>query len=263
MTAATTWAALRTVARNLRNTRHEPEVPFMRALLRPGDTCLHVGASDGRHSYVMSEAIGADGHIYAFEPASYSFAVLHRACRLHGLRNITLEHAAVSDSEGELLLNTPIKRSGRPGRSFAFVSRDTAPMRADVANLGGAAETVPSLTIDDYVARHRIGRVDFIRCDVEGAEIGVLRGAAATLDRWLPWLLLEIHPDILRDQFDSSAEEVVALLKDRGYRMFMLDDKAPVETDAVLAGAPWKDYFFIHPSQAAAQQPGPFADFFR
>ncbi|MBT8447358.1 MAG: FkbM family methyltransferase [Gammaproteobacteria bacterium] len=262
MTAATTWAALRTVARNLRNARHEPEVPFMRALLRPDDICLHVGASDGRHSYVMSDAIGDAGHIYAFEPSSYSFDVLRRACRLHGLRNITLEHAAVSDTEGELTLNTPIKRSGRPGRSFAFVSRQAGPMRGDIAHLGGAAETVRCVTVDDYVQRSGIERVDFIRCDVEGAEIGVLRGAADTLDRFLPWLLLEIHPDILREQFASSAEEIVELLTARSYRMFGLDGDQLFETRQVAADLPWKDYFFIHPSHGAARQPGPFAQFF-
>ena len=72
----TTWRMYR---RNLSGRKFEPETPYMEQLCNPGDTCLHLGASDGRHSYYLSHIVGPVGKIYAFEPSRYSFAIM---CRL-------------------------------------------------------------------------------------------------------------------------------------------------------------------------------------
>ena len=44
----------RIIMRNLRERKYEPEIPFLSRFLGPGDLCLHIGASDGRHTVVMS-----------------------------------------------------------------------------------------------------------------------------------------------------------------------------------------------------------------
>ena len=85
--AAHQWyTAARVIGRNLRGVRFEPEVAFLRHLLGPSDVCLHIGASDGRHSYVMS-ALVPEWRIFAFEPSAFSFSVLRRVVALQRLRN--------------------------------------------------------------------------------------------------------------------------------------------------------------------------------
>ena len=56
--------AFRAWRRNLKWRKHEPETPYLADLLSGAPVCLHVGASDGRHSYVMTQ-VAPKATIYA------------------------------------------------------------------------------------------------------------------------------------------------------------------------------------------------------
>src|SRR3954471_12633499 len=108
--------ALRAWSRNRRWAKHEPETPYLADLLAGAPVCLHVGASDGRHSYVMTR-VAPLAKIYAIEPSAFSFQVLKMTLAWHGIAGqVTPVHAAVGDKAGELLLVTPRKITGRMGR---------------------------------------------------------------------------------------------------------------------------------------------------
>ncbi|MFO1187357.1 MAG: FkbM family methyltransferase [Alphaproteobacteria bacterium] len=257
--------AFRALRRNQRAYKHEPETPYLEHLLSGAPVCLHVGASDGRHSFVMAQAAPA-ARIYAFEPSAFAFNVLKTVIGWHGLTSrVTPVHAACSNEAGEMLLVTPRKSSGRMGRAYAFISpsKPEGQVRPDVEDKGFESETTPVVTLDRFCAERGIGRVDFIRMDIEGAEGKALAGASGILERDKPSVLLEIHPDMLRERFAGSAEEVVERFLSRGYRMFALNEQGLEERRAVVPGLPWKDYFFIHPSRASALPEGVFADLMR
>ena len=63
---------------------------------------------------------------------------------------------------------------------------------------------------------------------------------------------------MLQARFGGSGEEVVALFRDRGYRMFALNGHRLEERTTLVEGLPWKDYFFIHPLRAARLPDGVF-----
>lgn len=151
--------------RNITGRKFEPETPYLGQLLKPGATCLHIGASDGRHSYFMSKIIN-DGSIFAFEPSSYTFGIFTTLNRLHGLKNIRAFNMALSDSEGELELVIPIKTSGRIGHSFSHLSKGASPEKGQGPVM---VEKVRTQTMDNMTRELGIGRVDFIRCDTEGS----------------------------------------------------------------------------------------------
>jgi FkbM family methyltransferase len=252
--------AFRAWRRNRRWAKHEPETPYLADLLSGAPICLHVGASDGRHSYVMTQ-VAPKARIFAFEPSAFAFEVLKVAIRLHGIADrVTPIHAAVGDEPGEMLLVTPKKTSGRMGRAYAFVA-ETVPngaARPDLEDRGMEVQPTPVVTLDGYCARHGIERVDFIRMDIEGAEQKALAGAAEILDRDRPHVLLEIHPPMLQARFGGSGEAVVELFRQRGYRMFALDGDRLEERTGLVEGVPWKDYFFIHPARAGRLPDGVF-----
>jgi FkbM family methyltransferase len=252
--------AFRAWRRNLRWSKHEPETPYLADLLSGAPVCLHVGASDGRHSYVMTQ-VAPDARIHAFEPSAFTYQVLKTCLSWHGIGGqVTAIHAAVSDKPGELILVTPKKMSGRMGRAYAYVA-ETAPngaARPDLEDRGMDLQPTPVVTLDDYCAQQGIERVDFIRMDIEGAEQRALEGARAILDRDRPHVLLEIHPAMLAARFGGSAEAVVDLFRARGYRMFALNGDRLEERTTVVPDLPWKDYFFIHPSRAARLPDGVF-----
>lgn len=252
--------AFRAWRRNLRWAKHDPETPYLADLLAGAPVCLHVGASDGRHSYVMTQ-VAPQARIYAFEPSAFTFEVLKTCVAWHGIADrVTPVHAAVSDAAGEMLLVTPKKLSGRMGRAFAYVS-ETAPdgaARPDLDDRGAELQTTPVVALDAFCDEHGIERVDFIRMDIEGAEQRALEGALALIDRDHPHVLIEIHPLMLKARFGGSAEAVVRVFQSRGYRMFALKGDRLEERQAVDPDLPWKDYFFIHPSRARGLPDGVF-----
>ena len=252
--------AFRAWRRNMRWAKHEPETPYLADLLSGSPVCLHVGASDGRHTYVMTQ-VAPSAQIHAFEPSAFTFEVLKLCLSWHGIaQQVRSVHAAVSDAPGEMLLVTPKKTSGRMGRAYAFVA-ETAPegkVRPDLEDTGSEIQTTPVVTLDDYCRLNGLSRIDFIRMDIEGAEQKALTGALSVIDRDHPHVLLEIHPPMLAERFGGSAEEVVDLFRSRGYRMFALNGDRLEERTTVLPGADWKDYFFVHPSRAPKLPDGVF-----
>ncbi|RAK63602.1 FkbM family methyltransferase [Phenylobacterium kunshanense] len=252
--------AFRAWRRNRRWAKHEPETPYLADLLSGVPVCLHVGASDGRHSYVMTQ-VAPKARIWAFEPSAFAFEVLKTTIAWHRIgRQVTPIHAAVADQPGELLLVTPKKTSGRMGRAYAYVAetRPNGPARPDLEDTGMDVQPTPVLTLDAFCREHGIDKVDFIRMDIEGAELKALMGALEILDRDRPHVLLEIHPDMLQARFGASGEAVLDIFRDRGYRMFALNGDRLEERQTLVEGLPWKDYFFIHPSKAGRLPDGVF-----
>ncbi len=240
-------AALRTYSRNNKGRKFEPEIPFLKEIISSGENCLHIGASDARHSYVMSKLIG-DGQIFAFEPSSYSYNHLVLMTKLHRLKNIHTYNYAVSNEAGTVCLVTPQKSTGHAGRSFAFITGvdNQNADRKDIQSSSSTTEEVKAVSVDGFVNEHKLQHVDFIRCDTEGSEMLILKGASDTIEKYKPNLLIEIHSDALRTVFNSSATEVTDYLFGLGYHMFREDDGEIHHVSVVDESENWKDYFFIH-----------------
>jgi hypothetical protein len=73
-------------------------------------------------------------------------------------------------------------------------------------------------TIDDYVRKAGITRVDLIKLDVDGYECAVLRGSGHTLERDRPLIIMELAPYVL-EEAGASLVELCHLLGHKGYRM--------------------------------------------
>ena len=252
--------AYRAWRRNRAWAKHEPETPYLADLLSGAPVCLHVGASDGRHSYVMTQ-VAPKAQIHAFEPSAFTFEVLKVCLAWHRISgHVTPVNAAVADAPGELLLVTPIKMSGRMARGYAYLAaeRPQSPVRPDFEDKGAQVEPTAVTTLDQYCEAQGLSRVDFIRMDVEGAELKALKGAEQIIERDRPHVLIEIHPLMLEGRFGGSAQAVLEVFLSRGYRMFALNADRLEECSDVDVEAPWKDYFFVHPDRAADLPDGVF-----
>src|SRR3569623_1748020 len=159
--------AFRAGRRNLRWAKHEPETPYLADLRSRAPVCLHVGASDGRHSYVMTQ-VAPKAQIYAIEPSAFSYQVLRTTVAWHGIGNqVTPVHAAVGDKAGEMLLVPPRKKSGRMGRAYAYVA-DAAPQgkaRPDLEDVGLELQPTPVVTLDGFCQERGIDKDDILRMD--------------------------------------------------------------------------------------------------
>lgn len=143
----------------------------MRRFVRAGDVAYDIGANVGLHTALLSRLVGPRGLVVAFEPNLMILPSLTKT--VQSMPNAVLLPLAVSD---------------RGGESTLYVAEGMSEV-ASLANwtdgaFGNVSETVcQERRIDDLVKSRAIPLPQFVKCDVEGAELRAFRGAAETLDR--------------------------------------------------------------------------------
>jgi FkbM family methyltransferase len=181
-----------------------------------GDTVLDVGANLGAYAVLFGQWVGPAGRVFAFEPAPEARRGLERHVALNGLDDrIVVRPEAMSEREGTVRF----RASGPHGDNRIMkIDRDDAPDRIDVAT-----------TSIDTFCRERNLQPRFIKVDVEGAELDVLRGARETIaaaGRSLD-LYVEMHPH-LWPAFGTSRAEIEGELERQHLRPERLDGRPDV-----------------------------------
>ena len=156
------------------------ESQLMGRLLRPGMTFVDVGAHIGYYSLLAARAVGPAGRVVAFEPSPDNFALLAENVRLNGFSKIVrAENMALGAERGEANLHLATYNTG-DHRLYS-----TLPDDDDLFNAGGHRRSVrvPVIALDEYLSREGGTRVDVVKIDVQGAEMGALTGMRQTLAR--------------------------------------------------------------------------------
>jgi hypothetical protein len=105
---------------------------------------------------------------------------------------------------------------------------------------------IRSNTVDGFVEDKGISRLDFIKCDVEGAELFVFKGAIHSLEKFRPIVFSEM----LRKwsaKFDYHPNDIMALFSSLGYHCFFVEDKKLKKTEVVTEDTIATNFFFLHP----------------
>lgn len=188
--------------------RHEDDESFQRSLdlLRPGGVAIDIGANIGVWSLLAAER-QPDARIHAFEPVPEVAAHCRRHLAINKLDTIVLNVAAVAAEDGVAPFYAI--RTANTGASSLIARRSPADEIA-----------VPVVTLDSYVERARLERVDVLKVDVEGAERLVFIGGRRTLSRAdAPAIFFEVD-ERLCEAAGTSPCEVKALLIEYGYGIF-------------------------------------------
>jgi FkbM family methyltransferase len=189
---------------------YEPEpTETVRRLLRPGDVVADVGANVGWYTTLCAGLIGDAGHVYAFEPVPSNIAHLRENIALNGVEGrVTVVEVALASAAGERTMH---------------VFDDSSPALSSLSPLGAARFTPISVevaSLDEFVRTAGIKRIDFLKCDVEGGELEVLRGAISLLgDRDAPIVLIELNAETAR-QFGHTKQDILGALQRSGYTHF-------------------------------------------
>ena len=96
------------------------------------------------------------------------------------------------------------------------------------------------LTLDEMVSSGAIVAIDFIKCDVEGGELDVLKGSTAILDEFRPGWVMEVSK--------KTNNEVFEFLRGLGYSAFAYDSQL-AETET-YRDREFSNYFFFHPKSS-------------
>jgi len=207
---------------------HPPYVhPAVLGFLQPGSVAIDVGASLGEWTVPFARKVGATGCVIAIEPAPRSATALQSTLAANALRQAELVRCAIGDHDGAAEFAVPLVTSAHT---------DTGTARIGPACAGYDALQVPLRTLDSLIQERNLARLDLIKIDVEGHECRVLDGAAATLGRHRPVLVIETG---------HEADGERALIQDRlaglGYRVL------GILLDYGMAPADWLAYAAIDP----------------
>jgi len=208
------------------------------ALLKPGDVALDIGANIGAHTLPISRLVGDTGFVHAFEPTAFAYAKLKANIARNAVlaERIQANQTLLSDGAQDappaaLAASWPLGE--RPGGH---------PMHGghDMTTAGASVDT-----LDGYVARAEIARIDFIKLDVDGNECQVLRGGFESLQRFRPPIILELAPYIF-SRGENSFASFIKLLRDAGYQLMRAPAGAPLPSDAAALSRAIPDGFSIN-----------------
>jgi FkbM family methyltransferase len=142
----------------------------------PGQVFLDIGAYVGWYAIQAARAVGPSGQVVAIEPDPRNRLQLESNIDLNRITNATIVPLAAWSHAGK------VKWQGDSAESVWH--------KIDESRGIG---TVDAVTVDDLVARCALKRVDWIKLDVEGAEVEVLKGATQSIERFHPALFIEVH----------------------------------------------------------------------
>jgi len=187
------------------------ERALLTRLLTPGMRVLDVGAHAGFYTLNASKLVGPSGRVMSFEPSPRERERLRTHVRLNRCANVTIEAVALGEASDE-------------GELFVFDGRTTGCNSFHLASSDGARRvTVPIRTLDEYVASGVIDRVDFVKMDIEGAELSALRGAERLFRTLRPALLCELH-EKRTAPWGYRARAIVDLVASWDYRWYLVED---------------------------------------
>ena len=225
--------AAKTVIRNLKRKKFEPEAQVLDKIISPGETCLDVGGAYGRYALVISRIVGTNGRVFCFEPGRYSYRVLRIIKWFHRLNNVSIYKLALSDRNGSINLCSPVKKTLKIGHSLAFISLDTQD--------NAISELVNMTTIDDFCMENAIEQVNFIKCDTEGSEILVFRGAEDTIKKYKPLILCEVDIGNM-SRYGYKPSDLEGFFGALAYKIFSYREGAFVYNKKIIESS---NYFFV------------------
>jgi len=196
----------------------EAELLGLRALVGPGSVCVDIGAAAGLYTLALSRLAGRSGQVHSVEPLTFAHPLWTRLLRSRDAPNVRHHTVALAAEPGSGVMSVPVGRYGLvTGRSF--VTSQSAGLGSNAEFAGQVEVTVPVDTLDGLCARAGLARLDFVKIDVEGAELQVLMGGEQVIEAFRPALLVEIEARHTA-RYRHAPEDVAGWLAARGYRMY-------------------------------------------
>jgi FkbM family methyltransferase len=184
--------------------RAERECAFSYMADSPGAVFIDVGGNCGLYSLNLLKRFN-DARAYCFEPVPSSHRTIEVNANHNGLsERLTLVQKALGDKSSTVRMTA------------SYSAMDHIVVGNGDQELSPLVIDVEMITLDGYVREHGVSRVDFMKCDVEGAELLVLKGAQNLLKEFSPPILIEIEARHTQ-RFNYSPQEIDSFLRNFNY----------------------------------------------
>lgn len=195
-------------------------------LIRPGQTVVDVGANFGYYTLLLSRWVGSAGQVIAFEPT-----------REYGLRN----QAHIRDNRLDNVRFEPCGLSDHDHTADIQIGECSGTMHWTAPSSPRGTETIRLIRFDDwwsgYVAEGNPDRLDFLKIDVDGHELHVVRGALKTLRCHRPILLIEFYKPNFEQAGYTCADLADFLERELGYTLCDEQTGKPFDSRATFLTA--------------------------
>jgi FkbM family methyltransferase len=191
------------------------EFRVLRQFLKPDMVAVDVGANQGEFTVFLAKRLRA-GRVFSFEPVLGLYAQLIENLRLNGFTNVEPHNVGLSNAEQirPMFTTGEVERYHSYNEGLATIYAD--PIRS--TEIGTARFDV----FDERYAKV-LPRLDFIKIDVEGAELPVLQGAKDTIAKHKPAILLEVNEDAF-NAAGYEKTELLGFLQQFGYKHYIVEE---------------------------------------
>lgn len=214
------------------NTYEREDSEMIYKLISPDSHIIDIGANIGWYTIHIASML-KNGTIHCFEPIPETFDKLNANISINGLRNIKANRIALSEKQQQLTFYYNPKQTG--ASSSQNITGNTEVVKLELE----------SITLDEYTSANNIGQIDFIKCDVEGAELFVFQGAQQALAKHKPVVFTEM----LRKwsaQFGYHPNDIISLFAALGYTAYYVEEGQFIRIDTVTEDTAATNFFFLH-----------------
>ena len=162
---------------------------LFKSIIKEGDVCLDIGANIGFHSINISDLVGNNGKVFAFEPIDYLLKKLNTNIHLSGSRNISIIPNAVSSFDRKGHIFEIDESFSEQGSSSLFKNEFLSGIDKKEGVL--KKKLCEVITLDKWILDNNIQKVDFIKMDIEGGEYNALLGMKQLISKFCPYIIIE------------------------------------------------------------------------
>lgn len=197
------------------NESFSPEITeVFKKNVKKGDIVVDVGAHIGYFTIILSEIVGNDGKVIAFEPNPITYSILKKNIETNNLTNVILEQLALSNIKSEEYL------------SMSDLSAGTSIHKTHPDGV-----KVKTTTLDEYF---KDTKINFLKIDVQGSEYNVLCGGNKVFSK-KPKCIIEIHPIIFDNNGNTiHSKQVIEILTKLKYEIFNLTKREPLGKEEII-----------------------------
>lgn len=210
----------------------EEELSMQYKIIEKNDVIFDIGGNYGWYSIHIGKKFPL-AEIYSFEPVPNTFAILKENISINNITNIKIVNLGLSNEVGE----------------FTFYCDPNLTVNASLNNVSdnsNAIEVICKVDIfDNFIVKNNITKIDFIKCDIEGAELFALIGAKKSINNYKPKIFVEM----LRKwalKFGYHPNDIISFLKELGYKCFIINKCSLEEIIEVTDLTIETNFVFLH-----------------
>ena len=213
----------------------EKDLLIVSKLIKPDYIVIDVGANIGLYTVFISRLLSDSGRVLSFEPIPETYDILKNNVANLCRRNTKVFQLALYDHSGSIDMVVPKDPDDIENFYLSYILPNDALCGND------RVLRIQAETLDSVLSKYRL-RTDFIKIDVEGAELRVFYGARRSIKQHLPHIMCEISRG--HERYGHASQQIFTYLWDHGYRSYIARNEKLVTCSGGVKGFP--NYFFIH-----------------